>query len=124
MHDAFLTADSQALLREAMLVEVKTENTINRITAMANPRQLERVVPGVAFDMELVFKFFDINNEEEHFDLVQEGLKLVELDALGGGGSRGNGQVKFLDLKWTEVYGPDKGKTEAIELAKVELTPA
>ena len=35
--------------------EVKFENTINRSTGVANPRQIERVVPGAMFDFSLVY---------------------------------------------------------------------
>jgi len=85
------------------LTEDKTENSINRITAVANPRSMERVVPGTIFDMELVFRVLDADDDgtkdEELFnDVVLKGLALLEQDFLGGGGSRGNGRVEFIDL--------------------------
>ena len=34
--------------------EIKFENTINRLTAVANPRQIERVIRGAKFDLEII----------------------------------------------------------------------
>ncbi len=86
------------------LVEDKSENTINRITAMANPRPVERVIPGVEFDLDISFKILDMNDrgemDEKNFrDVVLKGLALLEADYLGGGGTRGNGRIEFTDLK-------------------------
>ncbi len=47
------------------ILEDKYENTINRITARANPRNFERVVAGVEFDFEMVFRLFDIDDGGE-----------------------------------------------------------
>ena len=44
------------LLRLA-LAEVKFENAINRINSVANPRQIERVVPGTSFGVNIVYEF-------------------------------------------------------------------
>lgn len=86
------------------IVEEKSENSLDRITADANPRPIERVVPGVSFDFEIVYRVFDMNDagktDKENFEkIVLRGLKLLENDYLGGGGSRGNGQIRFEDLK-------------------------
>ena len=35
--------------------EVKFENTISRMTAIANPRQIERVIPRTKFDLSIVY---------------------------------------------------------------------
>ena len=39
--------------------EVKFENSISRTTAVANPRQIERVVRGAQFPMQLIYEFSD-----------------------------------------------------------------
>ena len=75
------------------LMEDKYENTINRITARANPRNLERVVSGVEFSFKISYRVFD--NDNGFFKYVIDGLKLIEKDALGGAGSRGCGQIMF-----------------------------
>jgi len=83
------------------LLEDKIENGLNRITAEANPRHIERVVPGVKFNFELVYRMFDIDNDDEKMfeSVVIEGLRLLQNDYLGGGGTRGNGRIEFVDLK-------------------------
>lgn len=79
------------------LTEVKSENSINRITGVAvAPRFFERVPAGAAFDFRLSLKVLD---NENLLPTVLAGLRLIELDSLGGSGSRGYGKVKFADLK-------------------------
>ena len=80
------------------LTEVKSENAIDRITSQANPRTLERVPAGARFRTRLVM---DVLCEEDAplFLRVLEGLRLLEDDALGGGGSRGSGRVRFSNLR-------------------------
>src|SRR5271169_5603472 len=80
------------------LTEVKSENAIDRITSQANPRTLERVPAGARFHIRMVV---DILCEEDAplLPLLVQGLRLLEDDALGGGGSRGSGRVRFANLK-------------------------
>ncbi len=85
------------------IVEEKSENSLNRITAVANPRPIERVVPGVEFDFEIAYRIIDTDDggdtDKKYFtSVVLEGLKLLQEDFLGGGGSRGNGQIEFKNL--------------------------
>lgn len=77
------------------LTEVKSENSIDRIKGTAeHPRFIERVPEGTQFNFGLTFKILD-DSDEALFDKLLEGLKLLELDALGGSGSRGYGRIKF-----------------------------
>src|SRR5271170_5839863 len=80
------------------LTEVKSENAIDRITGQANPRTLERVPAGARFKTRFVM---DVLCEEDAplFLRVMEGLRLLEDDTLGGGGSRGSGRVSFSKLR-------------------------
>jgi len=81
------------------LTEVKSENRINRISGVAeHPRQTERVPAGAKFDFRLSIKRLD-GDGDELLTTVLQGLKLLELDSLGGSGSRGYGKVRFVDLK-------------------------
>lgn len=81
-----------------MLTESKMENTIDRITSTAeNPRQTERVPAGAEFDFKLTMRQFE-GDSEALLDLLLKGLRLLELDSLGGSGSRGYGKVKFKQL--------------------------
>ncbi len=82
------------------LTEVKSENAIDRITSQANPRTLERVPAGARFKIRLVL---DVLCPEDGVlpALLVQGLRLLEDDTLGGGGSRGSGRVSFTGLKLT-----------------------
>jgi CRISPR-associated protein Csm3 len=100
VRDALLTRDSSDALKKAPntdmpMTEVKTEVWIDRITSAANPRQIERVPAGAEFRFELVLTLLEGDDKEHFLDLVFEGLRLVEADALGGKGTRGYGRVKF-----------------------------
>ena len=76
------------------LTEVKSENTIDRIKGTAsNPRFTERVPAGFSFDFNISIK--EMEGDESLVDFLLQGLKLLELDALGGSGSRGYGRVRF-----------------------------
>lgn len=93
------------------IIEEKYENSIDRIQGQAkNPRPIERVVPGAVFNLEILYKVYDVDGDggefdNEAFSLVEEGLRLIELDYLGGSGSRGSGQVRF-ELKEVETIEP------------------
>lgn len=101
VRDAFPTKDTQAdwaaHLGENIYTEVKTENALDRLTAEANPRPMERVPAGSRFGCEM---FLDIYLPEDA-PLVAEllaGMLLLEHSALGGSGSRGSGQIVFRDV--------------------------
>jgi len=78
------------------LVEVKSENSINRIQGTAlNPRFTERVPATAEFTFAVSLKRFE-DDGEDLLDTLLAGLKLLELDALGGSGSRGYGRVRLV----------------------------
>ncbi|RMH24122.1 MAG: type III-A CRISPR-associated RAMP protein Csm3 [Planctomycetota bacterium] len=121
VRDASLSRTSrEEFARGRPITEVKSENSINRLTAMANPRPMERVLPGVRFDCEFVYRIFDVDgdNGEEDKRLFEEvflvALSLLQADALGGGSSRGNGKIRLeltldgspLELPTPEFAGP------------------
>lgn len=82
-----------------MLTEVKSENRINRISGVAeHPRQTERVPAGARFDFRLSVKRL-AGDSDELLTTVLQGLKLLELDSVGGSGSRGYGKLKFVGLQ-------------------------
>ncbi len=100
--DAPLVAESiTPQMKETLddeLTEVKSENAIDRITSQANPRTLERVPAGARFKVRFVLDILCPEDAVLPGVLVQ-GLRLLEDDTLGGGGSRGSGRVSFSDLK-------------------------
>lgn len=90
------------------LTEVKFENTIDRRIARANPRQIERVIPGSTFGLDLIYEVDrDMSAAEvvEDIETLVSGLKLLKLDYLGGHGSRGYGRVDCHDLVVELVFG-------------------
>lgn len=84
-----------------LLTEIKTENRIDRIKGTAeHPRQTERVPAGARFDFRLSIKVLDIDNGGAHLrETLLAGLRLLELDSLGGSGSRGYGKLNLRNLK-------------------------
>ncbi|HNI43907.1 MAG TPA: type III-A CRISPR-associated RAMP protein Csm3, partial [Chitinophagales bacterium] len=100
VRDASLTEKSQEELKNhtTLYTETKAENSIDRITSEANPRFFERVPAGAEFELNMVLNVFmdEQSKEENYLNDVFNALKLVQDDYLGGCGSRGNGQVRFV----------------------------
>ena len=102
VYDAPLDLDSiTTQMRENLddeITEVKSENAIDRLTSQVNPRTLERVPASAKFQIRMVV---DILCEEDKVLVARlaEGLRLLEDDSLGGGGSRGSGRVRFANLR-------------------------
>ncbi|GFH41496.1 type III-A CRISPR-associated RAMP protein Csm3 [Lactococcus hodotermopsidis] len=94
--------------RNVVSTEIKSENTIDRLTAEANPRQIERVIAGSEFAFEI---FYDLDNDRKNdevakdFENIKQAFDLLEYDYLGGNGTRGSGRVKFKDLKVEVKFG-------------------
>ena len=104
--------------------EIKYENTIDRGTGVANPRQQERVPAGSEFDFRLIYNVENTEKMEEEvkqdFENILLMFELLEDDYLGGHGTRGYGRVKFEDLKLTKkVY--IKENEDDIEYLKSEI---
>lgn len=85
--------------------EAKEENTINPFTAVANPRQIERVIRGAQFPLSMIYNVMDLDTLEEDFQTIADGLHLLEYDYIGGHGSRGYGRVKIEDVDINCVVG-------------------
>ena len=85
--------------------ETKFENSINRKNAVANPRQIERVTRGSVFNFELIYNVEEESEVEKDFENIEKMIKLLEYDYLGGGGTRGNGRVKFNEKDVTTIIG-------------------
>jgi len=102
VRDAFLNTDSKAQLEKALgrgtYTEVKTENALDRVTSEANPRPVERVPAGSVFDLSLIVDKYDTDDSELLKHLFTA-MSLLEQSSLGGGGSRGSGQIQFTDIE-------------------------
>lgn len=103
--------------------ERKWENVINRIKGSAeHPRQMERVPADAEFEFEMDYRVFDVEGDKGKTDLelfahVLRGLRLIELDTLGGSGSRGYGKVSF----GTVTIHKLDGTTETRKIAEEPL---
>ncbi|MBQ2952148.1 MAG: type III-A CRISPR-associated RAMP protein Csm3 [Clostridia bacterium] len=95
--DAFVS-NAEEMIRRGGLTEIKKENTINRATSVAKPRDMERIVRGAEFR---VVWYYTLENGAELLEDMQtlaEGCKLLNLDYLGGSGTRGYGRVCLKDF--------------------------
>ncbi len=98
--DCYLTEEwrQEAKQKRWLLTEEKSENTIDRIKGTAagpGPRFIERVPAGARFDFVITFKVLDESDETLFETVLLKGLKLLEMDTLGGSGSRGYGRIEF-----------------------------
>lgn len=125
VRDAWLTKESKDTLEEMesgyYLTEVKFENTLDRITSAANPRQVERVPRGTEFNFALVYNLSagpEEKNVAEDLRNLLASLLLLTDDYLGGNGSRGYGQVKVrhLGATWrSRGYYLDEAREEVLD---------
>ena len=101
--------------------ELKYENTLNRIDSSANPRNLERIPKGSAFNFEIVFSVYEDDNE--NISRLLEAMALLEDNYLGGSGSRGYGKIIFDKIKVSkrgqDYYKEAKEEEVIIEDAKL-----
>ena len=116
VRDAMLSDDSKKMLLDCdnldmPYTENKFENVIDRVKGIAqHPRQTERVPAGAEFNAEFIINVWDDDDEQELVDLFEKGIRLLENDYLGGSGSRGYGQIKFGEMKKTELSDANNWK--------------
>ena len=106
-----------ALDLDTYIGEVKFENTISRLTAVANPRQIERVPAGAIFDFKLVYNIEREEELKEDMQALGTALQLLASDYLGGHGSRGYGKVAFENLTVQDKFVKNR---EAVDCNKCE----
>jgi CRISPR-associated protein Csm3 len=120
VRDAMMTNASEVGRMPNLLTdytELKTEVSIDRLTSAANPRNFERVPAGAEFGFELVLNLFDGDAEEKFVELIEEGLRLVAYDALGGQSSRGYGRVRIQLDRRVELATADFQSEAALNAA-------
>lgn len=105
VRDCHLLEPSAEKLRQIdtglFMTEWKFENGLDRITAAANPRQLERIPAGSEFGFELVYTVENVEQAREDLKNLAIALAILEDDALGGHGSRGYGKVRFKNFQFS-----------------------
>lgn len=103
-YDLFMKGESvdkiQAAEPDLYVTEIKFENTIRRIDGVANPRQNERVPAGAEFDFKLIYNIEDEDEMKEDIINLLTAIELLEMDYLGGHGTRGYGRVNFKNWQY------------------------
>ncbi len=120
--DSFVKKESlekfSAIDTDTYLGEIKFENSITRGTGVANPRQIERVPRGMQFDFYLVYNIENEAEMEEDMRVLAQGFTLLQMDYLGGHGSRGYGRVSFHDFQVKRIDAKTGGESEEKALAE------
>ena len=111
--DAFVRNVEQ--MKAVGLTEVKSENVIKRLTSEAMPRQIERVNPGTIFAETIVYDVCDEEEMREDLKLLAKSMKLLQMDYLGGHGSRGSGRVSLKNFRIQDF----DGKADCAQLQKL-----
>jgi len=136
VRDAFLTEESLKLLElmntDTPYAEIKSENSLDRITAFSSPRSTERVPAGVEFGFEIIYTDVSYTNNGHGSEKVNgksfskedmlgilSVLEYIEEDYIGGSGSRGYGKVEFIISEIT--YKPAEYYTESKDEVVVKI---
>lgn len=115
--------NKESLMKDNMplLTEAKMENTLDRETAQAMPRTIERVPAGTEFTFSMVYRVNGEDNLSEDLKNILDILRLIEeKEGLGGNVSRGYGQVKFHIERFegVKIDGTSAGGLEKAEPGK------
>lgn len=107
-----------------LITEAKMENSIDRITAAAHPRTIERVPAGAVFTMKMIFRVDRSFGDDgvtwkQHYDNIIFLLGLLKKDGLGGSISRGYGQVE-VKISRLEGINPDDSSAGGLPLTETE----
>ena len=94
---------SKIIVRDAMLSDDSKKMLLNCKGIAQHPRQTERVPAGAIFNAEFIINVWDDDDEKELIAMFEKGIRLLENDYLGGSGSRGYGQIKFGEMKKSEL---------------------
>ena len=100
--DANLSKGSEEYAQGEEKIEVKMDRA--KLAGFQGGNRIqERIPAGAKFDFEAMIRIFDGDNENLFKQRLEEAKKIVELEFLGGSGSRGYGQVKFEDFKFEKI---------------------
>jgi CRISPR-associated protein Csm3 len=107
VRDAFLTEKSRDVWdisrkEGGEYFETKTENIIDRRTGRAanqGLRTMERVPAGTEFQLNISVRIFEGDEEPRIKQIIDESLKMLSNDTLGGSGTRGYGWVEIKDIE-------------------------
>ena len=100
--DAKLTIGSEEFAKGEQKMEVKMDR--GKMSGFkGGNRPQERIAAGALFDFEVMIRVFEGDDEKLFLNRLEEAMKIVELEFLGGSGSRGYGQVKFHNFKSEKI---------------------
>lgn len=100
--DANLSDDYEKFIEGEEKIEVKMDR--EKLAGFkGGNRTQERIAAGAKFDMEIMIRVFEGDNEDQFKARLNEAMKIVELEFLGGSGSRGYGQVKFEEVNFDKI---------------------
>ncbi|WGI17162.1 type III-A CRISPR-associated RAMP protein Csm3 [Methanonatronarchaeum sp. AMET-Sl] len=125
VRDAFPTEETIKMWKEIdtdlLYTEWKKENTIDRLSSRATPRDFERVPENSEFQTEFVFGLYNLADENKDIEFIPvlfEAMDLLEDSYLGGSGTRGYGEISF-DKK-TAKFKSKKDYQENRSLREIE----
>lgn len=114
-------AEWEKYMGDGIFTEIKTENSIDRLTSAANPRSMERVPAGSVFNVQFIYDVYE-ENDFNRMKVIFQGMALLEDSTLGGGGSRGSGRIKFENISIIPRHrGYYLGKKEDQPLKEIKL---
>lgn len=100
--DANLTEGYEKFIEGEEKIEVKMDR--DKLAGFkGGNRTQERIAAGAKFDLEIMIRVFEGDDEGKFKSRLDEAMKIVELEFLGGSGSRGYGQVKFEDITFEKI---------------------
>ena len=100
------------------LLEIKSENTLDVLTAHSVPRTVERVSAGTVFKFKLAFEVYNDEDEKLFTQYVIDPLKVILREGIGSSTSRGYGKLRLENVTIKEVIGKKgEGITEEIKKA-------
>jgi len=100
--DSNLSKDSSDYIEGEEKIEVKIDREKGSALQGGNRTQ-ERIAAGAVFDFELMIRVFDGDDVEKFKEKLEEARKIVELEFLGGSGSRGYGQVEIKQFQYEVI---------------------
>ena len=113
-YDAALRHAQEMIGDGAAIIDVGGESTRPGYTRISDQEEIERVVPGVRFGVRITYNVADDRQTREDLGLLARGMKLLQMDYLGGHGSRGSGRVSFRNFRVT-----DENNQEQADLAEI-----
>lgn len=104
INDDYLKAFEEKGFTPDQLTEVKMETAIERSSCKATTgslRNFERIIRGAVFDVKIILKIFDGDDEKKMVNALKKGIDIVNTTGLGAKTSAGSGQVD-IQIDWNK----------------------